>query len=408
MSDNDLKECAKARTKGRIALLSYYKKQNGASLWRSSQPKEGLWGVNKEDKKMMKAISDTAVLAARNTKFGFNDPNQETSSLHIYDARSYIAAMANRIKGSGYENLDDYPFAWLKFCDIANIHSMRDSYKKFLDACQTVREDNIHFIEKVAKSEWLYHLSQILKGAVMMAESLCGAKAVLVHCSDGWDRTSQLCALTQILVDPYYRTIEGFEVVVEKEFVWVGHQFMHRLGHGIENVFGFEEFCPVLTQFIDCVYQILVQNPDAFEFNSEFLSEIYENAYSLKYGTFIGNCEEERRRLKVRESTISLWAHLNENKEKYLNPLYKISGSPKEILTMGTEIVRMRVWEEHYLKYVKSVILSEQENTNYAQDIIRLNKKMHDLFAKYEDEIKQVKNEESELEAKIQELGIKL
>lgn len=34
----------------------------------------------------------------------------------------------------------------------------------------------------------------------------------LVHCSDGWDRTAQLCSLAQLMMDPYYRTIEGFIV----------------------------------------------------------------------------------------------------------------------------------------------------------------------------------------------------
>lgn len=33
---------------------------------------------------------------------------------------------------------------------------------------------------------------------------------VVVHCSDGWDRTSQMCALAQLMIDPYYRTFEGF------------------------------------------------------------------------------------------------------------------------------------------------------------------------------------------------------
>jgi len=35
-----------------------------------------------------------------------------------------------------------------------------------------------------------------------------------VHCSDGWDRTAQTCSLACIMLDPYYRTIEGFQVTL--------------------------------------------------------------------------------------------------------------------------------------------------------------------------------------------------
>ena len=48
---------------------------------------------------------------------------------------------------------------------------------------------------------------------------------VLVHCSDGWDRTSQVVSISQICIDPYFRTIEGFGVLIEKEWVFAGHQF---------------------------------------------------------------------------------------------------------------------------------------------------------------------------------------
>ena len=42
--------------------------------------------------------------------------------------------------------------------------------------------------------------------------------SVLVHCSDGWDRTSQLSSLSQLMMDPYYRTIDGF--IVSERSSW--------------------------------------------------------------------------------------------------------------------------------------------------------------------------------------------
>ena len=52
----------------------------------------------------------------------------------------------------------------------------------------------------------------------------------LVHCSDGWDRTSQICALAQLLQDPFFRTIDGFRVLIQKDFVGFGHMCRKRLG----------------------------------------------------------------------------------------------------------------------------------------------------------------------------------
>lgn len=39
--------------------------------------------------------------------------------------------------------------------------------------------------------------------------------SVLVHCSDGWDRTAQVCSLGALLMDPYYRTVKGFMVPIQ-------------------------------------------------------------------------------------------------------------------------------------------------------------------------------------------------
>lgn len=52
-----------------------------------------------------------------------------------------------------------------------------------------------------------------------------GKTSVVVHCSDGWDRTGQLTSLAMLMLDGYYRTIRGFEVLLEKEWLSFGHRF---------------------------------------------------------------------------------------------------------------------------------------------------------------------------------------
>lgn len=43
-------------------------------------------------------------------------------------------------------------------------------------------------------------------------QAISEGTSVLVHCSDGWDRTAQVCSLASLLLDPYYRTVPGFMV----------------------------------------------------------------------------------------------------------------------------------------------------------------------------------------------------
>jgi Myotubularin-like phosphatase domain len=52
----------------------------------------------------------------------------------IYDARSYLNALANRVTSGGYENTTDYYRGCeLMFCDIDNIHAVRNSVTQVYD-----------------------------------------------------------------------------------------------------------------------------------------------------------------------------------------------------------------------------------------------------------------------------------
>lgn len=65
------------------------------------------------------------------------------------------------------------------------------------------------WLSALESTKWLQHLSVMLKSAVLVSSAVDReGRPVLVHCSDGWDRTPQIVALAKILLDPYYRTME--------------------------------------------------------------------------------------------------------------------------------------------------------------------------------------------------------
>src|SRR5699024_10309420 len=125
------------------------------------------------------------------------------------------------------ENMDKYPFATKSFLSIENIHVMRSSLGKVVEALKDAdvsplppSRDLLH------QSGWLRHVHSVLDGSAIIARRIgIRHSHVLIHCSDGWDRTSQLSALAQIMLDPYYRTLEGFIVLVEKDWLSFGHMF---------------------------------------------------------------------------------------------------------------------------------------------------------------------------------------
>ncbi|XP_045583051.1 phosphatidylinositol-3,5-bisphosphate 3-phosphatase MTMR6 isoform X1 [Procambarus clarkii] len=326
---------SKFRSKGRFPVLSYLHK-NKAALCRSSQPLSGFSARCEEDEELLDCILGS---------------NPNSSYMVVVDTRPKINAMANRAAGKGYENEAYYENIKFHFSGIENIHVMRASLAKLIETCQLVTPSMGGFIGGVESSGWLKHVRSVLDTAAFITNSMVEGISVLVHCSDGWDRTAQTSALAQLLLDPYYRTTQGFQILIEKEWLAFGHKFTDRCGH-IQG--DSKEVSPIFTQFIDCVWQLQQILPSAFEFNERYLLVLHDHVYSSQFGTFIGNCQKDRIDLRLADRTYSLWGYLRCHQSEHKNPLYR-KDSTADVLRLNLCPQSVRFWRGMYNRFENGI-----------------------------------------------------
>ncbi|KAF9060678.1 protein-tyrosine phosphatase-like protein [Rhodocollybia butyracea] len=411
ISDTTLQYAAKYRSKCRIPVLSYLHWSNYASITRSSQPMVGITQNRSiQDEKLIETVFQTHFSPESRASNANAVVYGATTTNLIIDARPTANAVANTAKGAGTENMDNYKDAKKIYLGIDHIHAMRESLGKLVDALReadallaSINNDlsgqvsGVSVLDRGAlrRSGWLRHISAILEGTVLITRNVhVNSSHVLIHCSDGWDRTSQLSALSQLCLDPFYRTIKGFEILIEKEWLSYGHKFMDRSGHlssekffisntetsgsgggadaaqaflaSVQNRFASQnhvkEVSPVFHQFLESVRQIQRQLPERFEFNERFLHQLYYHLYSCQFGTFLFNNERERRIGDGNgpppcERTISVWDFFNSPAEMEQNinstydsslddPASRIPGADMGVLFPNPKDVRF--WHELY------------------------------------------------------------
>ncbi len=264
----------------------------------------------------------------------------------IMDARSYAAAFGNRARGGGMECNEYYKDCEVEFMNMANIHEIRKCFHR-LRALLASTPDQSAWFSGLEATKWIFNLSCLLSSAVRCARALeAEGRPVVVHCSDGWDRTSQISSLAQLILDPYYRTMEGFEVLVEREWLAFGHKMADRNG-GPFCAPEPNERCPIFLQWLDCVHQLLFQFPCAFQFNFAYLIKLARHVYSNLFGNFLFNSDRERREHGVRGRTRSIWTFLRYHAPKYYNYLYQADRDAASIWPK-TDARVLQLWQEVY------------------------------------------------------------
>jgi myotubularin-related protein 1/2 len=260
ITKDQLSAVAAYRSHKRLPAVVYRHSLTGATISRCAQPLGGVRGL--------RCAEDEAIVNA----LRLANPSN-TRVLHLLDARPYKAAWANAWMGKGFESTANYSNTSITFLNIDNIHAVRAGLTGLAAALAPAERGLVpdDVAQTSAVAMWLRYAQLILSAAVRIVGALeDDAASVLVHCSDGWDRTSQLTSLAMLLLDPYYRTRRGFSVLVEQEWLSFGHKFAERLGHCCPR-FDDDQRSPVFVQWLDCVWQVWAQFPAQFEFTEAFL-----------------------------------------------------------------------------------------------------------------------------------------
>nr|CDQ04452.1 BMA-MTM-5, isoform h [Brugia malayi] len=202
-------------------------------------------------------------------------------------------------------------------------HNVKIAFKKFLRAaCPSwplYDDPSLTFLKQIDDSLWLHMVSSLLHLACAVVDLIDVQLSTVVICiEDGWDATCQLTALSELLLDPYYRTFEGFRVLIEKEWLAFGHRFSHRHNHSAASQSS--GIAPMFLLFLDAVHQTWEQYPSAFEFNDFYLRFLAYHSTSACFRTFLHDSEAERIKfdsftLSVGEPRIaSLWTYIDEKR----------------------------------------------------------------------------------------------
>ncbi|XP_062343585.1 myotubularin-related protein 6 isoform X3 [Cinclus cinclus] len=319
---------SKFRSKGRFPVLSYYHKNKEAAICRCSQPLSGFSARCLEDEHMLQAISKA---------------NPSNRYMYVMDTRPKLNAMANRAAGKGYENEDNYSNIRFQFVGIENIHVMRSSLQKLLEVSGTRGLSVNDFLSGLENSGWLRHIKAVLDAAVFLAK-----------------------------------------VLIEKDWISFGHKFSDRCCQLDGDP---KEISPVFTQFLESVWNLTEQFPQAFEYNEAFLLQIHEHVHSCQFGNFLGNCQKEREELKLKEKTYSLWPFLLVDQKKYQNPLYNPDFSPElTLLEPNTVSFNFKFWRNMYHQFDRSmhprqsvfnlIMNTSEQNKQLEEDIKELEAKI--------------------------------
>ncbi|XP_029104453.1 myotubularin-related protein 5-like isoform X2 [Scleropages formosus] len=314
----------------------------------------GRWGSIRSGGRPSTYDPDRGTGPPRKEPLQANGGPAEVPFVRQQKARLYIIGDKSQLKGGKPDSFQQWEVIPIEAFDVRHVKA---SFKKLMKACvpgSSFSEANTTFYRCLEESEWMRLLHKVLQVSVLVAELLDLGSSVMVSLEDGWDITTQVASLVQLLSDRHYRTFDGFRLLVEKEWLSFGHRFGHRGARTLAGQSG--GFAPIFLQFLDCVHQIHLQFPTEFEFSQYYLKFLAYHYASNRFRTFLldsdyerielGAMYEEKGERKSQQACKSVWDYmerLNKKTPVFFN--YTYAPEDGEVLKPYSYISNLKLWD---------------------------------------------------------------
>lgn len=204
------------------------------------------------------------------------------------------------------------------------------------------------------KREFLVYCERFIAVAVSIVRKVAARSAVLVATEDQDDVShgNVIFALVQVLLDPYYRTWEGFIKLVGKEF------------HYYQLQFEFAPYAPLVVLFLHCVATIMTRMSTAFEFSDKLLLFFADVMFDPRLSFLHQGSSVYLPGGDLSTTPLSPLGVLLGLKEKMANPLY----NPREVFIDWAvlEKTAANIWISYAARYNAGV----RDGANTAIDRI--------------------------------------
>lgn len=223
-----------------------------------------------------------------------------------------------------------------------SLKDVQASYEKlkeliFIDSGKDFAVQDISWFSSLEGTKWLTCVSQCLKVACDAAKHLEN-HTVIIKEPDSRHYCCLISSLVQILLDRHFRTRQGFQSLVQREWVAMGYPFQ-REGCLVQDPSKSNtEYIPLFLLFLDCVWQLTQQYPSGFAFSETYLVTLWDSVHMGIFETFLFDCCHQRSRYHIdarwqqRLFLPSAWDwHVqfsDDDQSFFNNPLYVMKTNP--------------------------------------------------------------------------------